>query len=402
MNMTFLPAPLAGEIRAIPSKSDAHRLLICAALSDAPTKVLCPETSDDIDATVNCLTALGASVERTEDGFLITPGDVPQSCQMDCGESGSTLRFLLPVVCALGVRAEIRMHGRLPDRPLEPLWSELLRGGAELKKDGDRIYVGGKLRETSYAIAANISSQFLSGLLFALPLLGGGRLRLIGKTESAGYLEMTLRTLSRFGIAVRRTDDELIVPPHSYRSAGFAEAEGDWSNAAFWLAAGSLCGDSVRCTGLDPTSAQKDRLVCEALTAIRRQNATLDASDIPDLVPILSVVAALTPGTTTITGAARLRLKESDRLATVAAMLSALGGDAEVTGDGLIIRGRETLSGGTVDGAGDHRIVMSAAIASVGCTNAVTVLGADAVRKSYPGFFRDFTALGGRCKEGTK
>ena len=399
MNVTIRPASLRGELRAIPSKSDAHRLLICAALSDTPTRLLCPQTSEDIDATVRCLTALGTRIKRDAEGFLVTPGTPPENCRMDCGESGSTLRFLLPVVCALGVKAKIELRGRLPERPLEPLWSELERGGADLAKDGSSIRVGGKLQETSYALAANVSSQFLSGMLFALPLLGGGMLHLIGKTESAGYLEMTLRTLARFGITVEQRDDLLFVPPLPYRTPGLAEAEGDWSNASFWLTAGALCGDSVRCTGLDAASAQKDRLVSEALRAIRTGNAVLDASDIPDLVPILSVAAALTPGTTRITGAARLRLKESDRLASVAAMLRALGGEARVTDDGLVIPGSHSLRGGVVDAMGDHRIVMSAAIASVGCESEVVILGAEAVNKSYPGFFRDFAALGGCCKE---
>ncbi len=399
MKIVLSPALLRGEIRAIPSKSDAHRLLICAALSDAPTFVGCPETSEDIDATVRCLTALGAGIERVAEGFRVTPGAPPVSCEMDCGESGSTLRFLLPVVCALGVQAVIRMHGRLPERPLEPLWSELIRGGADLEKTGNTILVRGKLTEKNYTLAADVSSQFLSGILFALPLLGGGTLRLQGRLQSAGYLDMTIRTLSRFGVDVEDYVGILNVPPYGYESPGQVTAEGDWSNAAFWLAAGALCGDSVLCTGLDTTSAQGDRAVVDALKAIRKGNAVLHAEQIPDLVPVLSVVAALTPGKTVITGAERLKLKESDRLAATAELIRGLGGRAEATDDGLIIEGKKKLDGGTADSRGDHRIAMSAAVASVGCKKAVTIIGAEAVRKSYPGFFRDFAALGGRCKE---
>ena len=399
MNVTITPAPLHGEIRANPSKSDAHRLLICAALSDAPTRILCPETCEDVDATVRCLTALGAKIERDTEGFLVTPGAPPESCCMDCGESGSTLRFLLPVVCALGVQAGFKLHGRLPERPLEPLWSELKRGGAILEKDGGSIRIKGKLKEIDYALAANISSQFLSGILFALPLLGGGTLKLLGNVESAGYLDLTLRRLADFGVKVERRKNTLTVPPCRYRTPGLAEVEGDWSSAAFWLTAGTLCGNTVRCTGIDPASAQKDRLICDALQTIRGGSAVLDATNIPDLVPILSVAAALTPGTTTITGAERLRLKESDRLSAVSEMLRTLGGEVTVTGDGFVIHGCASLRGGAVNGFGDHRIVMAASIAAVGCKAPVTILGAEAVNKSYPGFFRDYAALGGICKE---
>ena len=399
MKVTIIPQKLRGEITAIPSKSAAHRLLICAALSNGETVIRCDKSSDDIDATVRCLRAMGAEITREGDFFRVIPAPAPAFAEPDCGESGSTLRFLLPVLCALGQNATIAMHGRLPDRPLEPLWTELISHGAVLKKPShDVISVSGKLSGNRFTVAADVSSQYISGLLFALPLLGGGAITLTGKTESAGYIQMTIDALSAFGVTVRWKDDTITVLPGGYRSPGKAEVEGDWSNAAFWLAADALCGN-IRCTGLAETSSQGDKAVVSALRDIRAGNATIDASQIPDLVPILAVVAALTPGTTKIVGASRLRLKESDRLQTVREMLTELGGQVTELDDGLVICGKNELSGGTTRSRGDHRIAMAAAIASVGCTGSVVIEDAEAVNKSYPRFFSDFAMLGGQVKE---
>lgn len=399
MKVTITPQKLCGEIEAIPSKSAAHRLLICAALADRPTVIRCDKTSQDIDATVQCLCAMGADIQKIGDEFHVTPGKTADTPSLDCGESGSTLRFLLPVLCAMGVDADITMHGRLPYRPLEPLWSELITHGAKLEKPVESmISVSGKLQGNDFTLAANISSQYISGLLFALPLLGGGTVHLTGKVESRGYITMTIRAMTAFGLSVNWENDAITVLPGKYRSPGIAFVEGDWSNAAFWLAADSLCGN-VRCTGLDQNSCQGDRAIASALQKIRNGNAEIDASQIPDLVPILAVVASLTPGTTHITGAARLRLKESDRLVTVREMLTELGGDVIEEADGLIIRGKEKLFGGCTHSRGDHRIAMAAAIASVGCKNQVIIENAESVQKSYPKFFSDFAGLGGRIKE---
>lgn len=399
MKVTITPQKLRGEIAAIPSKSAAHRLLICAALADKETMIRCDETSQDIDATVQCLCSMGATITRAGDNFRVLPITRKSHASLDCGESGSTLRFLLPVLCALGQNAGITMHGRLPDRPMEPLWSELTAHGAKLEKPcREVISVSGKLTDNDFTIAADVSSQYISGLLFALPLMGGGTIRLTGKTESVGYIYMTMQALAAFGIETRWEDDTITVYPGSYRSPGTARVEGDWSNAAFWLAADALCGN-VTCTGLDNNSRQGDKAVVQALQNIRSGNATIDASQIPDLVPILAVVASLTPGTTHIMGAARLRLKESDRLETVRQMLTELGGQVTEMQDGLIIYGQEQLSGGRTHSRGDHRIAMAAVIASIGCQSEVIIEGAEAVNKSYPRFFSDFAVLGGQSKE---
>jgi len=343
---------------------------------------------------------MGAGITRNDDIFRIEPIQKKEKAQMDCGESGSTLRFLLPVLCALGMNAEIKMHGRLPQRPLEPLWSELQAHGAMLQKnEEDTLCVSGSLMGSDYTLAANVSSQYISGLLFALPLLGGGTIRLTGKVESVGYITMTRDALAAFGVKTEMKADTLVVSSGPYRTPGNVNVEGDWSNAAFWLTADYLSCENVRCTGLQEDSAQGDKEIIPALSAIRNSNAVIDAGQIPDLVPILAVAAALTPGTTQIVNAGRLRLKESDRLQTVSQLLTALGGDVTQTDDGLIIRGKAQLRGGVTNSFGDHRIVMSAAIASIGCREPVTILGAEAVEKSYPGFFRDLAALGGCITE---
>ena len=400
MKATIHPSRLAGTVPAIASKSQAHRLLICAALADRPTSVACPTLSADITATADCLRALGAEIDYNDGVFSVKPiASVPAHPVLDVGESGSTLRFLLPVVCALGAEAEIVMHGRLPQRPLSPLWEELEAHGAALSRPRpDVIAVSGKLAAGHYTIAANISSQFISGLLFALPLLeGDSNIMLTECLESASYLTMTVRALGLFGVDCPFRDNVFTVPGgRSLTSPGEAWVEGDWSNAAFWVVADHICGGTLDMTGLAPDSPQGDRAVVELARQIAGGNAVIDCQDVPDLVPVLSVLAAVTPGETRFVNAGRLRIKESDRLATTAGLLTALGGQAEELSDGLVVTGRERLSGGEVDSANDHRIAMSAAVATLACEGPVVLHGAQAVNKSYPGFWNDYVNLGGR------
>ena len=400
MKAIIKPGPLGGSIKAIPSKSQAHRLLICAALAKNESRIICPSSSEDIEATVSCLRALGAEIEYEGGVYSVKPIKRPGAmAEMDCGESGSTLRFLLPVVCALGCGARIRMHGRLPHRPLSPLWEELERCGAELSRiEEDVIEVKGRLWENSFSIAANISSQFVSGLLFALAIMRGGEVELVGEIESAPYIEMTIQALIDFGAHIELEGNVLRFSTPGLRSSGEMEVEGDWSNGAFWMAAGMLSGGKVHCSGLDMGSAQGDCAVMEAGEAIMRGNATIDAKDIPDLVPVLSVLASVSPGTTRFVNAGRLRLKESDRLSSVAQMLTALGGKAQETEDGLIIERVSMLRGGIVDSHGDHRIAMSAAVAAIASIGEVVIENAQCVSKSYPAFWDDYAALGGKVK----
>ncbi len=400
MTAVIEPSRLAGTIPAIASKSQAHRLLICAALADKPTSVACPTLSADIAATADCLRALGADIAYENGVFSVSPiAAMPAHPALDCGESGSTLRFLLPVACALGAKASIKMRGRLPERPLSPLWEELERHGARLSRPApDVIAVEGRLTPGDYTLAANVSSQFISGLLFALLLLEEpSTITLTGRLESAAYVTMTIRALGLFGVDCPLESGMFTVPGgRRYASPGTAAVEGDWSNAAFWVAANHICGGTLHITGLAPDSPQGDRAALDLAARIGAGNAVIDCQDVPDLVPVLSVLAAVTPGVTRFVNAGRLRIKESDRLATTAGLLLALGGQAEELPDGLVVTGRERLSGGQVDSANDHRIAMSAAVAALACDGPVVLHGAQAVNKSYPAFWADYARLGGR------
>lgn len=399
MKLTVNGKGLHGSIPAIASKSMAHRLLICAALSHDPSQIRCETLSDDINATAGCLRALGCELTYTGGTFYASPAKAPERAIIDCGESGSTFRFLLPVIAALGVSCRIDMHGRLPSRPLSPLYGELCRHGAALSAEGTNpLLASGKLRGGTYNLRADVSSQFISGLLFALPLCEeDSKIVLTGRRESASYVEMTLSALRAYGIKITATADGYAISgKQKYRSPASLAVEGDWSNGAFWLSCAAL-GAPLTVTGLDPESLQGDRKVVDALAEITKEGsrAMIDAQDIPDLVPILSVVAAAQKKTTVIYNAARLRLKESDRIESTAALLRAIGASVTETEDGLRIKGNpDSLHPGKVDSANDHRIAMAAAIASFVC-GSVEIEGAEAVNKSYPAFFEDFRRLGG-------
>ncbi len=398
MDITIFPKKLSGNVEVLPSKSQAHRLLICAAFADAPTELSCPQTNRDIEATADCLRALGADIRRTDTGYAVTPiGAIPKTATLPCGESGSTLRFLLPIGGALGVDAVFQMEGRLPQRPLSPLWEELERMGCTLTRPtGDTLRCTGKLRSGACAIAGNVSSQFVTGLLFALNLLGGeSTLTLTGTVESAPYIEMTLAAMGRFGVEIPREGSTFLVSPTRFRSPGKLTVEGDWSNGAFWLGAKAL-GSDLEIRNLDANSPQGDRACARWIPALETHQ-TVSARDIPDLVPILSVVAAANQGAV-FTDIQRLRMKESDRVASVVEMLSALGGRATATEDTLTVYGTG-LRGGRVDAVNDHRIAMAAAIAATACTAPVTVLGAECVGKSYPQFWAEYARLGGTYEQ---
>ena len=391
MDLTLHPRKLHGTIRAIPSKSQAHRLLICAAFADRPTFLGCTATNRDIEATAACLRALGADIRHTKEGYAVTPiHTLPPHAVLPCGESGSTLRFLLPIVGALGVDGLFEMEGRLPQRPLSPLWEEMERMGCTLTRpDAHTIRCTGKLRSGRYTIDGGVSSQFITGLLFALSLLpDGGSIEITGRIESRPYIEMTCRAMEIFGVD---TQGYVLQPGSTYRSPGTWTVEGDWSNGAFFLAAQTL-GNDIEVENLDPHSPQGDRAAADLLPQLT-QKITVDASDIPDLVPILAVTAAAKQGAV-FTHVGRLRLKESDRVASVIDMISALGGKAYAEGDTLTVEGTG-LRGGIVDARNDHRIAMAAAIAATVCTAPVTILGAQCTEKSYPSFWDEYRRLGG-------
>lgn len=417
MTLTLFPSVLSGSIPAPVSKSAAHRLLICAALSDAPTEILCDGTNADIDATISCLTALGAKITRDGSRLNVLPISVTglnRSGTLDCGESGSTERFVLPVACALGSDATLIGHGRLPDRPLSPLYEVMVEHGAKLSENGRLpLFVGGKLTPGNYEIDGGVSSQFVSGLLFALPLLGkSSTVRITGKIESAHYIEMTVSALRTFGVDVRVEGSCYHIPTGSgYHSPGFCAVEGDWSSAAFLLAAGAVGKASVTCSGLDPDSLQGDKEVFPILARFgadcrqdgdrftvapgKLRGIVVDGKHIPDLIPILSVVAAYAEGDTVFENIARLRIKESNRVRTIQDLLSAMGIATDATENRLTVHGGHPV-GGQMDSHNDHRIAMSAAIAATAAEGNSVLLGAEAVRKSYPHFFEDYTSLGGR------
>lgn len=415
MTVTVSPGTLSGAVPAIASKSYAHRLLICAALSKEPSLVACRTVSADIRATASCLRSLGAIISETGEGFAVTPiGKIPAKAALDCGESGSTLRFLLPVCCALGAECKLILRGRLPERPLSPLYEELQRHGAKLSAQGASPFqVGGQLTDPHFTLRADVSSQFISGLLLALPLMGGGTVTLSGAVESGSYIGVTADCMRSAGVTVVQ-DGEVFTVSGGYDVQNRVEVEGDWSNAAFWLCAGVLGNLPVTVTGLNPASTQGDRKIVDiiqnfggkirmdggSVTAMpsRLHGSAVDAADVPDLVPIVSVLAACAEGETHIFNAARLRFKESDRLAAMHNIMSTIGADITETGDGLILHGGR-LTGGRVRSWNDHRIAMSAAIAALSADGPVTIDGAECVNKSYPGFFKDLCKLGGTVAE---
>ena len=413
MEAHITPSVLRGSIPAVSSKSMAHRLMILATLAPKPCEVVCNTTSLDIEATKQCLDALIIDGSQSDGGHFRI---------LDCGESGSTLRFLLPIACAMGVPARFIRHGRLAERPLAPLDEQLMEHGARVWEDGNDLYVEGVLQGGRFTLPGDVSSQYISGLLLAAPLLDSNTEIWVRKpVQSRPYVGLTIRALEQFGQAVTYasvTDQDgkeferFIVEPSKLSGPPTLNVEGDWSNAAFWLAAGALEPEGLTVSALDLQSPQGDRSIMAALSAFgariaRRGNAaratldnprcaSLDVSAIPDLVPPLAAVASVAPGISTLRNAGRLRLKESDRLATICAAIGAMGGKATIDEDDLVIEGMPELKGGTVDAANDHRIAMMATVMATHANGPTTVQGAECVRKSYPGFWNDYTILGGQ------
>ncbi len=412
MRVLINPAPLSGIVSAIPSKSDAHRKLICAAISDGVTKIKLPKTSADIEVTISCLEALGAHIERDKELLIVTPVDKPsENPLLDCGESGSTLRFLLPVAAAVCGSASFTGSGRLPERPLDSLIETMKNHGVSFTSDRLPFTIKGKLEPGMYTLPGNVSSQYITGLLLALPTLdGSSTIKLTTALESSAYVDITLDVINKFGIQIKLTKNGYFIKGGQiYYTPSVIDTDGDWSNAACFLAAGAFAGE-ISVTGLDTKSPQGDLTVTGILERfgarvnIDEKKVTvcpsalhgcdIDISGVPDLLPVLAVVAAHAKGETRFSGGARLRLKESDRLKSTAAMINTLGGNAAEQPDGLIVYGK-TLTGGVVDSFNDHRIVMAAAIAAAECSGTVIINCAEAVNKSYPSFFDDYISLGG-------
>ena len=519
MNITIPHGRRTGEMKVPSSKSQAHRLLICSALAKTGSVIRCDGFSKDIEATVNCLNALGAKITKEEPGVLrVSPvraecsvcpvrtdshgrsigegsvgngtdlnscevlpdmsgpvhlscaaqtdmsGSVHRSCaaQTDssgsvhrscvdssgtvhgsqvassetahlyCGESGSTLRFLIPVCGALGADAVFHMEGRLSERPIDELEKACSAHGMTFERSGNELHVSGQLTAGTYSVDGRISSQFITGLLFALPMLDGSSvLNITGGLESSAYIRMTEDALVKSGIRFTKTGNCLsengstftengssfsrtgnnyrIEGNQTYSAPGTIDVECDWSGAAFPLCMGAFSKNGITVRGLNTGSVQGDMKILELISVfgaevtvngsavtVRRKElhgTDIDAAEIPDLIPVVCVVAAVSEGETRITGAARLRLKESDRIKSTASMINALGGEAYETEDGLIIKGKQSLSGGLVDSFGDHRIAMSAAAAAAVCDHDVTITAPECTDKSFPGFFERFSEL---------
>lgn len=402
MDLQITPKKLSGAVTPPPSKSQAHRLLIAAALAEGTSTLHNIARSQDIEATLRCVTALGGSWTETSPGTLtvtgiggrrFSGGELPR---LDCGESGSTLRFFIPIALAVAGGGIFTGHGRLMERPQGPYFQLFDKKGIFYEQKDGVLTVRGALTPGEYVLPGNVSSQFFTGLLFALPLLDGVS-AVVSSTEieSQAYITMTLEAMRQAGVPVAerpglRSFEVLHAAYHPFA----ATVEADWSQAAFWYAANFL-DSRVEIRDLNPDSGQGDKVVSELYWQLARPgDAEIDVSGCPDLLPPLAVMAAARSGTTRFVNAARLRMKESDRLSTTAALLTALGGRAEEGPDFLTVHGG-TLTGGMVDCANDHRIAMAAAIAATACTGPVTVLGAQCVQKSYPDFWEVYKNLGG-------
>ena len=403
MNIRIRPVPLHGAVTPPPSKSQAHRLILCAALAEGRSIIRNLAFSQDIRATLGCVSALGASWTEQESGVIAVNGIGGREFtgalpHLDCGESGSTLRFLIPIALAVAGGAEFTGRGRLMQRPQKPYFDLFDQMGIKYGQKDDTLRVEGRLRAGEYRMAGNVSSQFFTGLLYALPLLEG-QSQIIPTTalESEDYIRMTIQAQKLAGLSVEELPGGgYAVQGQRYRPMDVA-VEADWSQAGFWYAAKNLGSDLTIC-GMDERSLQGDRRIAEFAALLGQEgDREIDVSQCPDLVPPLAAMAALRKGDCRITGAARLRIKESDRLAAVTAALNAMGARVEEFPEELLIHGGGSLKGGAIiDCCNDHRIAMMCAVAATRAKGGETVLqGAECVRKSYPDFWQVYRELGG-------
>ncbi|PLX29147.1 MAG: 3-phosphoshikimate 1-carboxyvinyltransferase [Clostridiales bacterium] len=423
----IFPGKLKGKIHVPTSKSQTHRAILCAAMAEGVSKIRNVVLSEDISATIEAARAFGAEVAETEsckngklsDLVVSGKGYLGKTRKtIDCAESGSTLRFSIPLALATGEEFEFVGRGKLPERPMDDYYRIFKEKGIQFETDGGKLplTVKGRLEAGKYSLEGNVSSQFVTGLLLALPIAGGpSEIALKSPLESGNYVDITIRVQEDFGVKVDRDGyNSFSIENQSYRPAD-VEMEGDYSQAAFWMVAG-LIGEKVEMEGLKPDSLQGDRAAVELLRRMggrlletqgsmtaeqsSMKSIEMDASDCPDIVPIMAVAAALAEGTTTITNAERLRYKESDRLKATREELNKLGAMIVETEDGLVVKGVETLRGGVkVWSHNDHRIAMALAVASTVCQEPVVIEGMDAIRKSYPEFVNDFKELGGEIHE---
>jgi 3-phosphoshikimate 1-carboxyvinyltransferase len=418
--VSISPQKLKGSLAIPPSKSICHRALICAGLSEGVSNIENITASMDVEATLNAMKKLGAEVSTKGNSVKIKGAkriDIMDP-YINCLESGSTLRFLIPIAATCGKSVTFEGGEGLAVRPLEPYYDIFDEKGIKYNNLHGKLplTIDGQLKPGEYRIKGSISSQFISGLLLAAPLLDGdSKITITTKLESRPYVDLTIDMMKRYSVEVENHGYEkfFIKGNQKYRASDYT-VESDFSQAAFFLAAGIL-GEEISCEGLNMNSLQGDKIIIDIIremggTIILKEDKVIacpsktkgmiiDVRECPDLVPILAVLGALSEGTTEIISAGRLRLKESDRLSAISSVLNKLGADVEEKEDSLIIRGKDTLKGGTVDSFNDHRIAMAAAVASIKCSETVIIKDSDCVKKSYPEFWNHFKKLGGSVDE---
>ncbi|MEE0930971.1 MAG: 3-phosphoshikimate 1-carboxyvinyltransferase [Acutalibacteraceae bacterium] len=417
-SVRVIPTVFNGEVTLPPSKSDVHRAILCAALSKGKSVIAPVDLSQDISATIDCATALGAEITVEGNTAYVDGTNLfsNKEAVLDCRESGSTLRFFIPVAAVGGVKTTFIGKGRLPQRPIGIYLDCLPKAGVNcVTQGGLPLEISGSLQSGEFVVQGDVSSQFITGLLLALPLTGeDSKIVLSSSLESVGYINMTIRTMAQFGVKVEVTDyGYFIKGGQSYTPCNYT-CEGDWSQAGFFMAAGAL-GGNVTLKGLRTDSIQGDKACMEIfsrfgakvttdndkinVTADKLKGIEIDARQIPDLVPIFAVTAAFAEGTTNIYGAERLRIKESDRLNAICTCLKKIGADVTEKPDGLLINGISQANGGCVEGYNDHRIVMSMSIAVEKSTNSIEITDKESINKSYPAFFEDYKKIMGKVEE---
>lgn len=415
-DVKFSPFVPNGTVNVPPSKSDVHRAIICAAMANGVSRISPVALSNDIKATIGCIKALGADAVL-ENNVLTVDGTnmyKNKTALLDCGESGSTLRFFIPIAAVGNINATFVGKGKLPQRPIGIFTEALPKAGTVCKTEGGLpLEIKGQLKSGIFEIPGNVSSQFITGLLLALPILeGDSEIVLTSPLESVGYIAMTIRTMKQFGVNIQTTEKGWhIKGGQSYKTCDYT-TDGDWSQAAFFMVLGAVSG-KVTVKGVAKDSTQGDKKCAQILARFgakvtqldnevtvekgELKAITIDASQIPDLVPVLSVCAAFAEGTTKIINAERLRIKECDRLKATAELLNNLGGKVKELSDGLEITGVSSLKGGNVNGYNDHRIVMSAAVCAARSDEDITATFAMSINKSYPDFYIDYNSIGGKA-----
>ena len=409
--------PLSGTIPSIPAKAHAHRALIAAALAASPSTILISHSSKDIDATMDSLRALGATITYEHGVAHVTPSPAPSIGQVLPHESGTTLRLLLPVSASICNTVKVDAKGRLPERPLGPLLSEMKDHGVSFSQDAPPFTMTGRLQGGTFSMTGTVSSQFFSGLLLAAPQLGRTTVNCTSALQSKDYVTLTIETMKDFGVHVTEGSTEdghpsfTIEENQHFHGNEQYPIEGDWSNGAIWLVAAAMTGQSISVTGLRPDSVQADKRILYILeksgvtctwngttvtvSGKSHQPIHVNLEQMPDLLPILSSLACSIEGESSFINGARLRLKESDRLEAVAQLVRDSGGTVRMEGDSLYITGTGTLTGGTVDCVNDHRLVMAGALNALIATSPMILKDSEAISKSYPHFFEDWQLLGG-------